>query len=78
MAGAVDNPVLQDRLPARVGMERAPVGVPAGDPTVLHRCPQVRHRACPGLLDHPIAVARVHRAVLIPMEHDCRDHSPVF
>ena len=78
MSGAVDDPVLEDRLPSRVGVKRAAVGMPAGYPTVLHGFTQVRHRGCPGLRDDLMAVARMNRAVLIPMKHDGRDHSPVF
>ena len=78
MACAVDDPLLENYLPARVGVKCAAIGMPAGDPAVLHCCLQVGHRGRLGLRDDLIAVARMNRAVLIPVEHDCRDHSPVF
>src|ERR671918_2077286 len=34
VAGAVDDPLLEDHLPARVSVKRAAVGMPAGYPTV--------------------------------------------
>ena len=73
MTGAVDDPLLEDRLPAGVGMKRAAVGVPAGHLAVLHGCLQTRGRGRHRLRDDLIAVARVHRRVLIAMEHDRRN-----
>jgi hypothetical protein len=78
MAGAVDDPLLENYLPARVGVKCASVGMPARHPTVLSPGLQARDRGRPELRDDLIAVARMNRAVLIPMEHDCRDHLPVF
>ena len=74
----MNDPLLEDRPPACVSVEGAAVGMPAGHPTVLHACPQVHGRIRPRLSDDLIAVARVHRLVLISMEHDRRDRSTVF
>ncbi len=74
MSGPVDDPVLEDRLSARVGVEPAAISMPTGYPTLLHRLPEVRHRSCSGLRHDPIAVARVHRGIPIPMEHDRRNN----
>jgi len=35
MAGAVDDPLLEKYVPARVGVKCAAVGMPAGHPTVV-------------------------------------------
>ncbi len=78
MPGAVDDPLLEDRLPAPVNVESAALGTPAGDPAVLHRCLQVDHRGRLGLRDDLVAVARVYRGVPVPVEHDLRDHPPVI
>jgi hypothetical protein len=56
MPGAVDAPLLDDRLPAPINVESAAVGTPAGDPAVLHRCLQVGHRGRLGLRDDLVAV----------------------
>src|SRR6266851_4733227 len=77
MAGSVDDPLLEDRPPARIDMDRAAVGVPAGHPTVLHCCLHIRGHGVPRLRDDLIAVARVHRGILIAMEHDRRDVAAV-
>src|SRR5258707_9385353 len=77
MAGSVDDPLLEDRPPARIDMDRAAVGVPAGHPTVLHCCLHIRGHGVPRLRDDLIAVARVHRGLLIAMEHDRRDVAAV-
>src|SRR5690606_241293 len=76
MAGAVDDPLFEDRLSVRVGVEGAAVAMSAGHLAVLHRDSQVSDRGCPGLRDDLIAVARVYRAVLIAVEYDRRDQPP--
>ena len=40
MTGSVDDPLLEDRLPACVGVKGAAVGMPAEHPAVLHPCLQ--------------------------------------
>src|ERR1700732_2686284 len=77
MARSVNDPLLEDRPPACVSVEGAAVGMSAGYPTVLHARPQVHGRIRPRLGDDLIAVARVHRLVLISMEHDRRDRPTV-
>ena len=44
MAGPVDDPLLQDRPPARIVLHGASKGMAAGHPTVLHTELQVRGR----------------------------------
>src|SRR5258708_39683204 len=44
MAGSVNDPLLQDRPPARIVLHGAAIGMPAGHPAVLHAEPQVRRR----------------------------------
>ena len=78
MPSAVDDPLLEDHLPAAVSVESAAISMPAGDPAVLHCGLQVGHRGRVGLRDDLIPVARVHRGVLIAVEHDRRDNSLVF
>src|ERR1700694_653329 len=73
MARSVNDPLLEDRPPACVSVEGAAGGLSARHPTVLHARPQVHDRSRPRLGDDLIAVARVHRLVLISMEHDRRD-----
>src|SRR5271157_1912442 len=38
MAGSMDNPLLEDRLSACIGVEGAAVSMPPGRPAVLHSC----------------------------------------
>src|SRR5271165_5911274 len=78
MASSVNDPMLEDRAPACVSVEGAAVGMPAGYPSVLHPCLQVYGHVRPRLRDDLIAVSRVDRLVLIPMEDDRRDDPPVF
>src|SRR5258708_26558521 len=57
MAGSVDDPLLQDRPPARILLHGATIGMPAGDPPVLHT---ELHLRGPGLLragDDGVALA---------------------
>ena len=44
VTGSVDDPLLEDRLPARVSVEGPAIGMPAGYPPVLHSSPQVHGR----------------------------------
>lgn len=64
--------LLEDRLPTPIMVESAAVGSATGHPAVLNRCSLVGVRAFPQLCDDLIAVVRVHRGVLIPMEHNRR------
>jgi hypothetical protein len=80
MTGAVDDPLLEDRLAMGVGMQRTAVGPPAGYLTPLRRCRGLqsggRGAACLG--DDLIAVARVDGHILVAMEHDRRHDPPLF
>ena len=78
MASSVNDPLLEDRPPACVSVEGLAVGMPAGYPSVLHPGLQVHGHVRPRLRDDLIGVSRVHRVVLIPMEHDCRNDPPVL
>src|SRR5260370_42065414 len=71
----MDFPVLKVYQPARVGMDRAGIGMSSGDATAMHRLSRVRgsHRS----RDDMIAVARMHRGVLIAVKNDGRDSLPV-
>ncbi len=42
----MDNPLLKDRLAARIGVEGAAVSIPPGRPAVLHSGAEVRGRRC--------------------------------
>jgi hypothetical protein len=68
MAGAVNDPLLEHRLPIRIGVERPAVDMPAGHLTALHFFLQLRGRGRPRLRHDLIAVARVYRDVLNTME----------
>ena len=68
VCGSMDFPVLKDCAPARVGMDRAGVGMSSGDPTAMHRLSQVRDSHRPR--DDVIAVARMHRGVEIAVKND--------
>ena len=72
MAGAVNDPLLEYRLSARIPMEGTAVGAPAGRlPALDRRCQSAERLSDLG--DDLIAVARVHRGIPIAMEHDRRD-----
>lgn len=74
----MDNPLLKDRLSARIGVESAAVSMPAGHLAALNARAEVHIRRCPQLLDNQIPVARVDRVVLISMEYDRGDNTPPF
>ena len=73
MTRSVNDPLLEDRLPTRIMVEGAAVDSATGPRAVLNRCSLVGVRVFPQLRDDLIAVVRVHRGVLIPMEHNRRD-----
>src|SRR5271165_5136365 len=75
MTGSVNDQLLEDHLPTGIMIEGAAVGSPTGYPAVLKRRSQVGVRVCPKLRDDLIAVVRVHRFVVIPMEDDRRDRA---
>src|SRR5215207_11218963 len=75
VTGPVHDPLLKERLSARVGMKRQAVGVPAGGAAVLRLDAQPVSDGGFCLGDDLIAVDRAHGAVLIAMEHDRRDSS---
>ncbi len=78
MASSVNDPLLEDRPPGCASVDGTAVGMPAGYSSVLHPDLQVHGHVRPRLRDDLIGVSRVHRLVLIPMEHDCRDDPPVL
>ncbi len=75
MSGTMDHPVLKDCPPARVGMDRAGIGMASRHPTAMHFLLQARR---PLLRNDMIAVARMHCVVPIPMKNDGRDSRPTL
>jgi hypothetical protein len=67
----MDLPVLKDCAAARVGMDRASIGMSSGDATAMHRLSQIRASHRPR--DDVISVARIHGGVAIAVKHDGRD-----
>src|SRR5690242_12226911 len=76
MAGSMDHPLFEHRLSARIGVQGAAVGMPTGHLTTLHLALQVRNP--PRLRDDLIAVARVHRRVMVAVKYNGRDDRPGF
>ena len=76
MARSVDDPPLENRHPARVGVEDPAVGVPAGNLAALHSRRQADDLGRGRLRDDLFAVAGMHRGVLVAVEHDRRNDSP--
>src|SRR5260370_37708651 len=74
VSSSVDIPVLKDSAPARVGMDRAGIGMPSRYPPAMHVL--LRARRSLRLLENLIAVAWVHRDVAICMKRDGRDTRP--
>src|SRR5690348_13297454 len=72
MAGSVDNPLLQDRPPALIVLHGATIGMPARHPVMRHAELQGWRGGLLRPSDDGDAIARVHRGVLITMEHDRR------
>jgi hypothetical protein len=73
MTGSMNDPLLEDHLPGRIMVEGAAVSSATGYPAMLNRHLQGGVRVLPKLRDDLIAVVRVHRRVVIPMEHNRRD-----
>ena len=64
--------MLKNCLPARVGMDRAGIGISSRDPTAMHRLSRVcrvPHRP----RNDMIAVARMHGGIPIAVKNDGRD-----
>ena len=70
MPGTAYDPLLEDHMAPGIAVEGAFIGAAAGRLTVLNRHSQIRGRRFPQLRDHLVAIVRVHRAVLIAMEHN--------
>ena len=68
-------PVLKDFAPARVGMDRAGIGMSSRYPPAMHLLLRARHSL--RMLKNLIAVAWVHRDVAIAMKNNGRDGGPV-
>jgi hypothetical protein len=68
VCGSMDFPVLKHCAPARVGVDRAGIGMSSGDPTTMHRLSRVRGSHRPR--DDMIAVARMNRGVAIAVKND--------
>jgi hypothetical protein len=68
-------PVLKNFAPARVGMDRAGICMPAGYPPAMHILLRARRSHRP--LKNLIAVAWMHRNVAIAMKDNSRDARPV-
>jgi hypothetical protein len=75
VSSSMDVPVLKDSAPARVGMDRAGIGMPSGYPPAIHL--PLRARRSHRLLKNMIAVAWMHRNVAIAMKNNGRDSRPV-
>ena len=75
MARSVNDPLLEDYLPARVMMQDAAVGAATRYPTFLNRCPQIDVQRFPKLHDDLIAVVRMHRRIPVPMKNNRRDNA---
>jgi hypothetical protein len=73
MTGSMNDPLLEDHLPARIMVEAAAVSPATGYPAVLNRHLQGSVRVLPKLREDLIAVVRVHCRVMIPMEHNGGD-----
>src|SRR4051794_40838920 len=73
MAATMDKPLLKERLATGVGVQGTAIGMPAGYLTTLR--PGLQASGCRRLRlrDDLVAIARVHRAVLVRVEHDGRD-----
>jgi hypothetical protein len=75
VARSVNDPLLEDCLPAHVMMQDASVGAATRYPTLLNRCLQIDVQCFPELCDDLITVVRMHRLVLVPMENYRRDNA---
>src|ERR671911_1758576 len=72
MPGAVDRPLLAQRLARGIAVDGAAVGMAAGRLAALDSRPQPgRDRL--GLCDDRIAVAHIDGEVLVTVKHDGRD-----
>src|SRR5262249_41065065 len=77
MTAPVNEPLLEDRPPARITLHGAAVGMATGDSTVLHTYRERGGRQLLRASDDGVAIGRVDRGVLIAMENDCRNAAPV-
>ena len=75
VSSSMDIPVLKDSAPARVGNDRAGIGMPSGHPPAMHLL--LRSRCSDRLLENLIAIVGMHRRVAIAVENNGRDGRPV-
>src|ERR1700680_2761742 len=75
VSSSVDDPVLEDSAPTRVGMDRSGIGMPSRYPTAMHLL--LRGRRSDRLLKNLIAVVWMHRNVAIAVKNNGRDSRPV-
>ena len=75
VSGSVNIPVLKDFAPARVGMDRAGVGMPTRHSSAMHLL--LRARRSHKLLKNMIAVVWMHCNVAITVKNNGRDRWPV-
>src|ERR1700724_2237633 len=69
VARSMNEPLLEDCLPASVMMQDPAVAAATRYPTFLNRCLQVDVQRFPELRDDVIAVIRMHGRLLISMEN---------
>ncbi len=75
MAGAVDHPLLDHRLPIRVNMQRTAVGVTTGNLAFLGVYPE--RRTPRRLSNDRVAITWVDRGVPVAMEDNGRNDPPL-
>src|ERR1700685_3345339 len=74
VACAMDEPLLDQRLPARVDVPRANVGMTVGHVSLFYLCLEGHCERRLG--DDVITVAGVHSGIAVAMKHDCGDNAP--
>jgi hypothetical protein len=74
VSGAVNIPVLQDFVPARVGMGRAGVGMPSRYLPAVHLF--LRTRRTDGLFKNLTTIVWMHGGVAVAVENNNRDRRP--
>ena len=72
MTGAVNDPLLENGVAARIAVDGAGVGATAGDPAVLDRYSCIGGQRFLQLGNDLVAVAGVHCRVLVTVEHNRR------
>ena len=76
VSGPVDAPMLKESTPARIGMDRASIGVTARYPPAMHLF--LRARRLHRLLKNMIAIVWVHCNVVIAVKNNGRDRWPAI